>query len=83
VSQRRHWYAYEIGAVPVHDPADVDSVEPACATPDTTGNDVFAGGEVGDTTVEVGSEYAVAEAHLFVAVTATRSVTPTSKAVTR
>ncbi len=42
-SHRRHRYAYEIGAVPDHDPADDDNVRPTSATPDTTGTTEFAG----------------------------------------
>jgi hypothetical protein len=40
---RCHWYAYDNGAVPDHDPTDADNVDPACANPDTTGNPVFDG----------------------------------------
>jgi hypothetical protein len=42
-SQRRHWYAYEIGCVPVHAPGSAVSVFPSCAMPVIVGGDVFDG----------------------------------------
>ena len=41
-SQRRHWYANELGE-PVHEPANVVSVWPAWARPDTAGATIAAG----------------------------------------
>ena len=41
-SQRRHWYANELGA-PVHEPANVVSVWPAMATPETDGATIADG----------------------------------------
>src|SRR5690349_15478454 len=78
VSQRRHWYAYEIGAVPVHTPGSADNVCPACAVPLIAGNDVLLGATGAGATTSVGSELALLEPALFVAVTTTRIVEPTS-----
>ena len=41
-SQRRHWYANEVGA-PVHEPAKVVSVWPACVMPETLGATIADG----------------------------------------
>jgi hypothetical protein len=44
VSQRRHWYAYEVGLLD-HVPVEAVNTCPCCAAPLTTGNAVFAGGD--------------------------------------
>jgi len=44
VSQRRHWYAYEIGCVPDQLPGEAVSTCPACAVPEIVGAPVFEGG---------------------------------------
>ena len=57
------------------------NVSPTCASPDTTGNPVFTGTDNGGgaLTAAVGSDSATGEGPApFVAVTATRSVRPTS-----
>ena len=46
-SQRRHWYAYEIGWVPDHVPVDAVSACPACAVPEIIGASTFAGAVTG------------------------------------
>src|ERR671914_260210 len=43
-SQRCHWYAYVIGAVPVQLPFEAVSVSPALASPEIRGFDVLDGG---------------------------------------
>src|ERR671936_9804 len=47
VSQRRHWYAYEIGCVPDQLPGLAVSVCPCCGVPEMVGGAVFRGGRVG------------------------------------
>src|SRR5581483_5116736 len=42
-SQRRHWYEYVIGAVPLHSPGSAVSVEPTCGVPEIVGGEVLAG----------------------------------------
>jgi len=42
-SQRRHWYAYGICAVPDHEPAEAVNATPACGVPLIVGRLVFAG----------------------------------------
>src|SRR5437868_4682778 len=75
-SQRRHWYPYAIEPAPVQPPVDAVSVAPARASPDTAGSAVLAGG--GGSTSSVGWEDAVPEPTAVEAVTATRSLVPTS-----
>ena len=79
-SQRRHWYAYEIGCVPDHVPGSADSTCPACAVPLIVGSAVLLGATGAGATTAVGSELALLEPALFVAVTTTRIVKPTSAA---
>src|SRR4051794_33188214 len=43
VSQRRHWYVYEIGDVPDHVPDVALSVAPTVGWPKTVGGDVLDG----------------------------------------
>jgi hypothetical protein len=66
--------------VPVHVPAEADRTCPSAAVPEIVGGDAFDGAT--PVTVEVGAETAVALPALFVAVTATTSVAPTSAGVT-
>jgi hypothetical protein len=79
-SQRRHWYAYAIGCVPVHVPATAVSVWPTSGVPLIVGGAVFVGGWGALETITVGSEVEVAEPDTLVAVTLMRSVKPTSPA---
>jgi hypothetical protein len=84
LSQRFHWYAYDVGLFD-HEPVDDDSAWSCCAVPPITGTAVFTGAA----TTEVGAAGAAAtkpEAELvtvpeppaFEAVTTTRNVLPTS-----
>ena len=75
--QRRHWKAYEIGAVPVQAPVDAVSVCPSVAVPEIVGGAVFAGGAAAATWA-VCADSAVLEPAALVAVTSTRTVVPTS-----
>ena len=78
-SQRRHWYAYEIGSVPVHVPRVAVSVSPSRAVPEICGAVALTGGAAA--TVAVGVVAAVVEPAPFVAVTTARRVVPASAAV--
>jgi hypothetical protein len=80
-SQRCHWYAYAIGAEPVHVPGDAVSVCPSCAVPVIDGAVEFAGGAGGGVTTAVAAEAAVAAPPLFEAVTDRTIVYPTSNDV--
>jgi hypothetical protein len=72
-----------IGCVPLQLPFAAVSVWPSWAVPLIVGGDVFAGGTGGaDFTTAVCAEVAVTVPLLFVALTATRSVEPTSELVT-
>src|SRR5947208_17110999 len=77
--QRRHWYVYVIGVVPDQLPFDGVSVCLTCAVPVIVGSDVFAGA-VPDAcaTVCVGALVAEPDPSVFVAVTVTCNVEPTS-----
>jgi hypothetical protein len=75
VSQRSHWYAYAIGAVPVQLPVDALSTCPCCAFPEIVGSAVFTGGAAA--TTAVAADTAVSE-RSFEAVTVTRTVAPTA-----
>jgi hypothetical protein len=43
LSQRSHWYVYDIGVRPDHVPWDAANVWPLRADPETTGDEVFDG----------------------------------------
>src|SRR6266487_381134 len=75
-SQRRHWYEYVSGCVPVQVPVVVVRVCPSCVVPLTAGADVFAGGAAA--TTPVAADVAADEPAEFVAVTRTTTVEPTS-----
>src|SRR5512132_308969 len=77
-SQRRHWYTYEIGAVPDQLPGSAVKVCPSTGVPEIVGGDVFTGAASAPVTVAVAAEVAVLEPTEFVAVTVTRIVEPTS-----
>ena len=70
--QRRHWYVYVIGAVPVHVPFAAVSVCSSCAVPEIVGSTVLTGGAAATTAVwaDVAEELPAA----FVPVTTTRTV---------
>jgi hypothetical protein len=80
VSQRLHWYAYDVGLFD-HEPFDADSVWPCCAVPLIVGRDVFTGaamvGVEPETTADA-ALVAVLDPPALVAVTTVRSVLPTS-----
>jgi hypothetical protein len=78
--QRCHWYAYAIGAVPDQEPESAVSVCPSCAVPLIDGKVVFDGCVATAVTTPVAAEEADDEPALFDAVTATRTVEPTSPA---
>ena len=78
-SQRRHWYAKDVG-LPVQVPFAAVSVCPCCADPETVGNAVFPGGAGGAPTTAVCAEVADEDPTAFVPVTVTRTVEPTSAA---
>ena len=80
VSQRCQTYVYEIGAVPDQTPGSADNSCPACAVPLIEGGDELLGATGAGATTDVGSELALLEPALFVAVTTTRIVEPTSAA---
>jgi hypothetical protein len=83
LSQRCHWYAYEIGAVPVHDPLAPFKVDPWLALPLTVGRLAFEGAVAAlaaAATTAVCADVADLEPNEFVAVTTTRIVPPTSAA---
>src|SRR4029450_11440718 len=44
VSQRRHWYAYEIGVVPDHDPVTAVKTDASSTDPEMRGKDWLTGG---------------------------------------
>ena len=44
-SQRRHWYEYVIGVVPLQPPADAVNPDPTTAVPLIDGADVLAGAD--------------------------------------
>ena len=44
-SQRRHWYAYAIGAVPTHVPEVAVRVSPTRAMPERPGTAALIGGD--------------------------------------
>jgi hypothetical protein len=71
----------EIGCVPVHVPGLAVKVCPSCAVPAIVGEDVFDGGVGGGCTTAVAAEVAVPVPLLFLAVTTTRIVEPTSRLV--
>src|SRR5437868_6290831 len=52
-SQRRHWYVYVIGCVPVQVPFAAVSACPDCAVPEIVGRAVFPGGVGGAATTAV------------------------------
>ena len=66
-----------IGCVPVQVPVVPVSTEPCIAVPLTAGKAVFTGGAV---TTAVAADVAGVELTLFIPVTTTRSVDPTSAA---
>jgi hypothetical protein len=75
---------YAIGVVPLHDPGDVVRLRFSCAVPPIVGSAVLVGrvgATEGDVMPGVGADVATVDAHLFDAVTWTRSVAPTSEAV--
>jgi hypothetical protein len=74
LSQRRHWYAYDVGA-PLQLPVEAVSVWPTTVLPLIVGSAVFVGGA---TTAGVGLEVATDEPLLLEAVTLTRRAWPTS-----
>ena len=80
-SHRFHWNAFEIGAVPVHEPAEADNVCPSCAVPEIVGLAVFAGGWGGGVTVAVAVDTWVADPLGFDAVTERTTEWPVSNAV--
>ena len=80
-SQRRHWYANEIGCVPDHVPGSADNVCPACPLPETVGTAVFTGGF--PTTTTVCADIAAELPATFDPVTITRNVEFTSADPTR
>jgi hypothetical protein len=45
VLQRRHWYVYVIGVVPLHEPDVAVSVLPSCVEPLIVGTDWFDGAD--------------------------------------
>jgi hypothetical protein len=77
-SQRLHWYANVIGWLPLHVPAFAVSVCPTAAEPETVGGFVAAGFVAAACTVAVWFDAALADPSVFVAVTRTRRVKPTS-----
>ena len=84
VSQRRHWKSRVIGAVPVQVPSTIVSVEPSRASPPIdAGTELTGGVDCGSAAAiaPVGSEVRDAVPPGPVAVTATRSVLPSSAAV--
>jgi len=81
-SQRRHWYVYVIGSVPVQRPRPALSVLPSLDVPDSEGAEVFAGAVPVALTTPVGADVAVVDPDPFDAVTATRSRRPMSPVVT-
>jgi hypothetical protein len=76
LSQRRHWYAYEL-TPPLQLPVLALSVWPTTALPLIVGSAVFAG-EVPVATTPVWADVADVEPATFVAVTTTRIVAPAS-----
>jgi len=80
-SQRSHWYAKLVG-LPVQDPVDTLSVLPEDGGPEIEGAAVFDGGATGAGTTAVTFETAMPLPPLFDAVTAARSVDPTSAEAT-
>jgi hypothetical protein len=76
LSHRRHWYAYEMGAVPVHVPGLAVNVPPSIAEPAIVGAAVLTGGAAA--TTAVAADAAVVVPAVFDAVTATTSVLPIS-----
>jgi hypothetical protein len=76
---RCHWYAN--AGSPVHEPAFAASVCPWTAVPEIDGDEVFDG--AASVTTPVWPETAVADPAVFVPVTATRIVEPTSAAASR
>jgi hypothetical protein len=70
-----------IGALPAQPPLVAVRVCPWTAEPETTGSDVLEGAAV-DVTTAVAAEVACTVPSLFEAVTATRSVLPTSPRAT-
>ena len=79
---RRHWYAYEIGCVPDHEPGSAVNVWPTCAVPEMVGAAVLLGATGAAATTAVCADETVVEPTLFDAVTATRNVEPTSTELT-
>jgi hypothetical protein len=77
-SQRRHWYAYERGAVPVHVPTEPLSTCPSCAVPLIVGGAELAGGWAGGVTIAVGADGVDAEPAEFDAVTTATIANPSS-----
>jgi hypothetical protein len=77
-SQRCHWYAYEIGAVPDHVPGAAVNVCPACEVPEIVGALVLAGAAGAACTTAVADELALLDPAEFDAVTTTRTVEATS-----
>src|SRR5436190_22683894 len=77
-SQRRHWYAYEIGCVPDHEPGSADKTCPACAKPLTVGNELFAGATGAAATTSSEERRAGQERSASVPATATRNDEPTT-----
>jgi hypothetical protein len=77
-----------MGAVPVHVPGEAVSVWPTAAVPLTVGGELDAGAVTaggagaGAVTTPVGSELDVADPVVLLAVTATRTVSPTAVLVT-
>ena len=80
VPHRFHWYAYEIGVTPLHEPEDTLRVAPWTGEPEMRGSAVFFGAEP-SVTRAVGFEAAVALPEPLLAVTRTRMRVPTSEDV--
>ena len=79
--QRRHWYVYVIGSVPVQVPVSTLSVSPSCALPLTTGAATECGGSAVTTAPPEGTEVACALPAVLVAWTETRTWWPMSAPV--
>jgi hypothetical protein len=83
--QRCHAYR-KLDEVGLHEPLDTVSVWPACAVPEIVGRAVFVypdDPDVGEGTTAVGAEVATVLPNLFLAVTATCRLSPTSALLTR
>src|ERR671933_200316 len=83
VAQRRHWYAYEIGAVPDQVPGSSVSVSAAWAVPEIVGGDVFEGAVGAAVTVAVCAEAALLEPTVAAVSTYVCAFAPARSAQTR